>query len=107
VSSVTLHGRGGNVTKKLSQGSEPSPGLSNNRFKLRPQRRVDLEPLIDVPLRFRVAPLLKIADAAIEEGQGTSQIEDERLTKICRSGGEFALVTSAKVDRRRLYKLLR
>ena len=60
--------------KKLSQTSEPSPGLSDNRFKLRPQRRVDLEALIEVPLRFRLAPLLQIGDAAIEEGQGAARI---------------------------------
>ena len=32
-----------NVTKKLSQTSEPSSGLSDDRFELRPQRRVNLE----------------------------------------------------------------
>jgi hypothetical protein len=56
--------------------------------------------LIEVLLRFRLAPLLRIADAriadaAIEKGQGAPRIEDERLTKICRSCREFALVTSA------------
>jgi hypothetical protein len=51
-------------TKKLSQASEPSPGLSDNGFKLRPQRRVNLETLVEVPLRFRLASLLQIANAA-------------------------------------------
>jgi hypothetical protein len=63
-----------NVTKKLSQTSEPSSGLSDDRFKLRPQRQVNLETLIEVTLRFRLAPLLQIADAAIEEGQGAARI---------------------------------
>src|SRR5215831_4945121 len=68
--------------KELSQTSEPSPGLSDNRFKLRPQRGVNLEALIEVPLGFRLAPLLQIADAAIEEGQGAARIQGERPVVI-------------------------
>jgi hypothetical protein len=62
------------------------PCLSDNRFKLRLQRRVDIEALIEVSLSFRLAPLLQIADAAIEQSQGAARIDDERLTKVCRSG---------------------
>jgi hypothetical protein len=58
--------------------------------------------LIEVLPRFRHAPLLRKADAAIEKSQGAPRIEDERLTEICRSVREFVLVTSAKVGRRSL-----
>jgi hypothetical protein len=46
--------------------TEYSPGLPDDRFKLRPQRRIDLETLIEIALRIRLAPLLQIAEAAIE-----------------------------------------
>src|SRR5215510_7668326 len=77
-------------TKKLSQTSEPSPDFCDNRFKLRPQRRVNLETLIEIPPRFLLAPLLQIADAAIEEGQGAARIEDERLVVIVHRSRQIA-----------------
>src|SRR5262245_43392265 len=80
-----------NVAKKLSQTTEPSPGLSDNRFKLRPQRRVNLEALIEVTLRFLLSPLLQIADAAIEEGQGAARIDDDRLVVIAHRSRQIAV----------------
>ena len=79
------------VIKKLSQASEPSPGLSDNRFKLRPQCRVDLEALIEIPLRFLLEPLLQIAGAWIEEGHCAARIDDDRLVVIVHRSRQIAV----------------
>src|SRR5262249_3977541 len=78
----------------LSRTSEPSPDFCDNPLKLRPQHRVNLETLIEIPLRFRLAPLLQIADAAIEEGQGAARIEDERLIVIVHRSRQIAASAS-------------
>jgi tetratricopeptide (TPR) repeat protein len=58
---------------------------------LRPDRRVDLEALIEVALRFFFAPLLQMADAAIEEGQGVLRIDDDRLVVIVHRSRQIAV----------------
>jgi hypothetical protein len=75
---------------RLSRTSKPSPGLSDNRFKIRPQRRVDLEALIEVSLSIRLAPLLQITDATIEKCQGAARIDDDRLVVILHRSRQIA-----------------
>src|SRR5262249_4001929 len=88
--------RAGKSDSLLQHAVEPSPGFSDGHIKLRPQRWVYLETLIEVPPRFFLAPLLYVANATIEESHRAARIERERQVVIVHRPCQIA-VRAARV----------